>query len=314
MTEPPADHDTRRVLRSGDHPPIVAGGALGRHDNGRANAPASTPERLPNRPDKEVALTTLHNGGDSNRDRVALTESFAMVPEWLLDAGVSDRAIVVFARLKRYADRDGRAWPRRRTLADVVRCSPASVDRAIVELVDVGALRVFSTQREDGGRGSNLYDVWPFPIVVTGAQTSMHLGGDPSSPVTRAPSSPVRSVINESQLEREPLNERGKPCVPSSPTKRRDDTPAEAIVRSFYEESTPKPAQPWVAMVGVVNKMLKAGHSETDVAWAIREAPVVSTGSLTLTLNTRNGRTGRPRDNLDGVREALADVGSVGIL
>lgn len=67
-------------------------------------------------------------------------EPFAMVPEWLLDAAVSDRAIRLYAVLARYGGADGGAYPLRRTLAERLGCSTASIARALRELVDVGAI------------------------------------------------------------------------------------------------------------------------------------------------------------------------------
>lgn len=67
---------------------------------------------------------------------------YTLVPEWLLDAEVSDRAKVLYALLGRYADDDGRAFPARRTLAKRLRCSVDSIDRATRELTDAGFLLV----------------------------------------------------------------------------------------------------------------------------------------------------------------------------
>jgi hypothetical protein len=85
--------------------------------------------------------------------------TFGRVPTWLLDAAVSDRAIRLFALLTRYADRDGRGFPGRRALAERLRCSVDSLDRALRELVDAGAVRVEERWdvAGDGGRLTNDY-------------------------------------------------------------------------------------------------------------------------------------------------------------
>lgn len=84
---------------------------------------------------------------------------FSLIPESILDAPISDRAVRLFATLHRYADQNHEAFPNRRTLAKRLRTSFASVDRAIKELVDIGALKV--TQRRDakGDPTSNLYQL-----------------------------------------------------------------------------------------------------------------------------------------------------------
>lgn len=91
------------------------------------------------------------------------TEPFAMVPEWLLDTRVSDRAIRLFAVLNRHANEKGRAFPGRRTLAEKLRCSLDSVDRATQELLDAAALVKSPRFRTTGDRGqtANDYHLWP---------------------------------------------------------------------------------------------------------------------------------------------------------
>jgi DNA-binding transcriptional MocR family regulator len=115
-------------------------------------------------------------------------EPFAMVPEWVLDLPVSDRAIRLYAVLGRYTNRAGQCWPSRETLARRLRCSPSSVDRAVKELVDAGALRV--RQR---GSTSNIWTVVSTPRH--GRQSSLVIGDTAtSSPVTNK-----REPVNETQ-------------------------------------------------------------------------------------------------------------------
>lgn len=81
-----------------------------------------------------------------------------------------------------------------------------------------------------------------------------------------------------------------------------DATPAKTdeathLVKAWYDElvasGEPKPAQPWPALVGVVRKMLKAGYPTDQIAWALREAPAVSTATLTLAINKRKKPQGK---------------------
>jgi len=90
---------------------------------------------------------------------VILRVPFAQVPEWLLDADISDRAVRLYARLVRYAGSNGKAWPGRDTLARRLRCSEASVDRALKELREVGALTV----KRRGLTQTNLYIIEAVP-------------------------------------------------------------------------------------------------------------------------------------------------------
>ena len=72
---------------------------------------------------------------------ITLERRFAIIDEWVLDLDISDRAVRLYAVLARYADSEThKAYPSRGTLAERLRCSKASVDRAAQELVDAGAM------------------------------------------------------------------------------------------------------------------------------------------------------------------------------
>jgi len=72
---------------------------------------------------------------------IRLERRFAIIDEWLLDLDISDRAVRLYAVLARYADNDThKAYPSRDTLAERLRCSTKSVDRAAQELLDAGAM------------------------------------------------------------------------------------------------------------------------------------------------------------------------------
>jgi hypothetical protein len=73
---------------------------------------------------------------------IKIERRFAIIDEWLLDLDISDRAVRLYAVLGRYADSEThKAYPSRTTLAERLRCSKASVDRAAQELVDSGAMK-----------------------------------------------------------------------------------------------------------------------------------------------------------------------------
>jgi len=89
------------------------------------------------------------------------TLPFATIPEWLLEADVSDRAVRLYGLLVRHADQDGHAFPSRKRLSDRLKCSVDSVDRAIRELREVGAVQVRHRKDEAGDRTSNDYILRP---------------------------------------------------------------------------------------------------------------------------------------------------------
>lgn len=107
---------------------------------------------------------------------------FAMIPEWLLDTPISARAVRVWCVLQRHADKQTKeARPGRHALARRARCSLSTLDRAIDELISVGAVTVEHRQRPGSQElDTNVYTLHMLGIV-TGDDTSAR---DLSSPVT----------------------------------------------------------------------------------------------------------------------------------
>ncbi len=85
------------------------------------------------------------------------TEYFALIPEWVLHADISSNAVRLYAVLNRFANSRGHAWPSRKTIAEMMRVSVATVDRAKDELVELGALTVEARTTPSGDPSSNLY-------------------------------------------------------------------------------------------------------------------------------------------------------------
>jgi DNA-binding transcriptional MocR family regulator len=88
---------------------------------------------------------------------ISSSDYFAIVPEYVLFSGVSPNAVRLFAVLNRYANKRGQAWPSRKTLAELMDVSVATVDRAKDELVELGALNVENRQGPNGDPTSNIY-------------------------------------------------------------------------------------------------------------------------------------------------------------
>lgn len=120
---------------------------------------------------------------------------FAVVPEWVLYAEVSSHAVRLYATLRRYADKNGKAHPSRTTLANHCHTSVATIKRALAELGAIGA--VVREERFDGqGRQtSNDYVVMTHPRVT----------GEPPGGVTGEPHPRVTGdPQNQSHKEPEP--------------------------------------------------------------------------------------------------------------
>jgi hypothetical protein len=146
--------------------------------------------------------------------------TFGRVPTWLLDAAVSDRAIRLFALLTRYADREGRGFPGRRALAERLRCSVDSIDRALRELVDVGAVRVEERWdvAGDGGRLTNDYHLLEQRAEGRSrvdAAAPDRTGAAPlSRRVAAVPAAPLRLQREREPEEREPQVNETPPFIP----------------------------------------------------------------------------------------------------
>ena len=102
---------------------------------------------------------------------LVLEGRFAIVPEWVLDAEISDCALRLYAVLLRYGQSSGARMPGRATLARRLRKkSTDTVDRAMKELVGIGAVVV--EHRYDGAqRLTNRYHVRTAPPSRTDAAT-----------------------------------------------------------------------------------------------------------------------------------------------
>jgi hypothetical protein len=129
---------------------------------------------------------------------------FSIIPDWLLAAEVSDRAIRVYAVLARYADNNSHeAFPRRALIAQGAKCSPRSVDRAIDELVAVKAVSK-RARKDDKGQQSNVYKLHRVPSDIKLTPSS-----GVTTPLVSAdypPSSPVTTITIPSELD--PVKER----------------------------------------------------------------------------------------------------------
>jgi len=84
--------------------------------------------------------------------------SWAQVPEWVIVSPASDRAVRLYALLARRANSSNEAFPSRGYLAEAMGCSRKSVDRALDELLELGAVTKQS-QFVENRQTVNLYTV-----------------------------------------------------------------------------------------------------------------------------------------------------------
>jgi len=114
------------------------------------------------------------------------TDYFAIVPEFVIFAPISSNAVRLYAILNRFANSQGRAWPSRKTLAELMQCSTATIDRAKDELVEIDALTVEHRTGPAGDPSSNLYILKTSSPVIKGSPKNEHRGGATGDALNKA--------------------------------------------------------------------------------------------------------------------------------
>jgi hypothetical protein len=209
------------------------------------------------------------------RRTVKRREPFAMVPEWILDAEISDRAKVLFAILDRYirGNPDG-CRLKRSEIARRMRCSEDTVDRALAELDAIAAVRV---QANTGahGRKPSTYRLWPFVSEVRAdAESGIRLdAASQESATTRSPS----SLLERKRPAHSQAN--GAPWKGTHPE-------GEKILREFYESRQPRPViKNWPQATRMVGRYLDEGYPPARIRAALVDAPNVSIGCINVALD-----------------------------
>lgn len=135
---------------------------------------------------------------------------FAMVPEWLLEADVSDGSVRLYGFLARYASSaTGVAYPKRETLAHRMRKSVRSVSTYLKELESVGA--IISTPKFR--KGSREQDGNYYTVMLVQRETGLQNPAEPDCNTLQAPLA-THCKPRTRASEREPVND----ITPPPPT------------------------------------------------------------------------------------------------
>lgn len=186
------------------------------------------------------------------------TGPFAIVPEWVLDADISDRAVRLYAVLARYADSDGHCNPKRATLASRLRCGVKTIDRAKEELAVIGALSWEQRPGDDRVLAPNDYLVRRVP-----PWSPMTRGGVTGDPRGRARADPG----NESQLELDPATQGSTAASDRAP-----EPGTQQLVAAYIEdvravEAGHEPTRSWKLAAG---RAIKRALDEGEDAAVVR--------------------------------------------
>jgi len=185
-------------------------------------------------------------------DSVTADIKFSIVPEWVIDSGCSDKALRLYVVLARYADNDTlTAYPGRGTLAKRMGCHRASVDRAVEELVKLGAITK-TVRVKDGKYQSSLYTVRRIAPSRTHATT-------PVAPVQRPPSHPC-------DIELEPQNENQElPAATPKSERRTKDHLFESVAKACGINLTGMTRTARGQLNKAVKELREVGATEQDV-------------------------------------------------
>lgn len=193
---------------------------------------------------------------------------FSIVPEWVLNLHISSNAVRLYAILQRYADKDsGKCHPSRKTLADRCMISVSSLDRALAELIDAGAVNKKHRVNASGDMTSNQYTV----ITVAGVASPMTpplFTGEQTGSLTSDAGTIVS--INQSQEQ-------------TNAKRIADEWWAGYKARTGGKTPTGKGA--WHSLNAVITGALKAGWGEDDVRAAVMACSVVSSAQVDRELN-----------------------------
>lgn len=138
-----------------------------------------------------------HTTTTEDASEVTGVPRFAMLPESVLYAKISDRAVRLFACIARYGDKP---WPGRKRLSEALGCSVDTIDRAVKELEDAGLIVVTRRPQQGQRNLSNVYDLAPAYGGV--GRTAAAQVGRTAAAVTRAsrnevPPTPIAADYSE---------------------------------------------------------------------------------------------------------------------
>jgi hypothetical protein len=204
-------------------------------------------------------------------NKITADNYFSITPEWVLYADITSNAVRLYGVLQRYADKDsGECHPSRKTLAEKCRLSLSSLDRALIELVDIGAVTKQQRLSPNGDWTSNTYTVISHRRVSSQVNTPIVTDED-----TGIFTGDEQTRVNVNQSH--------------------EQTNAKSIADEWWEAykqrtggKTPTGKGAWHSLIAVITSALSSGWSEQEVRTAIMACTVASSAQLDreLTKNT----------------------------
>jgi len=222
--------------------------------------------------------------GTGDQGSLVLEQRFAVVPEWVIDAGISDSAYRLYSVLLRYGQTSGCRMPARATLATRLhKTCTDTVDRALKELVALGAVVVEHRRRASGEHLTNRYHLMNTPPGArsTGLDAAPAGGGRRDAATVAADLRPDPVVSTENTPPPDPL---------------------------------PRPEGPTAEPAGPAEVDVRSGRSERDVA-LLAACRITDLAALAADCQTLRRGLGKPAARwtaerlLDAIRDAVLDRG-----
>lgn len=215
-----------------------------------------------------VAMAVTFNENGKPMNNISADNYFCIIPEWVLYSDITATAVRLYGTLQRYADKEtGACHPSRATLAAKCNCTVKSIDRALAELIDIGAVRKRQRVSANGDLTSNQYTV----ITVQQVASELSLPRDNKAP-TGGDKNDIETKVNVNQSQ--------------------ERTAAQSIADEWWQAykvrtggKTPTGKGAWHALIAIVNGSLKSGWTPEQVSTALMACSVPSAAMLDIQLN-----------------------------
>ncbi len=217
-----------------------------------------------------------------------------------------------------------RFWMRQAVLAVKARTTRATVNTALAAMVNADGEHPWDPLVEllaEHRGGANEYRfLYPDVGVVYETRTrgvstqttpsgKAGVSSQPTGGVTAADTGVEREPTHNPKVNPTNPTPTGGPPVELSVAEQREVT-AREVTAEVWEARDPKPAQPFVAVVGVAVRLLAAGWERDKVRDAMVAVPTISTGWCEGWLNDARGR-GRPAPGRAVTTDRAAPTGRV---
>lgn len=121
-----------------------------------------------------------------------------------------------------------------------------------------------------------------------------------ASRVLEAESKPVPSLVVSSKQPAAKLDPNG-----------REPSPAQALTAEFWENADPKPTTKFIALRGIVARLLEAGWPEAEITYALSHARAHTTAAIEYVLNERREAQAKTRPKFTTVNGVQVETAAL---